>query len=524
MADPLSGVYKARQSPRVVVSRTPSGARPGRANSALSQRFERIATGRTASRQGPRYWRPEEIGSGVAPPRVPWRRYAGGNWTGVRLMRIVMIGAGYVGLVSGACLADFGHEVVCVEVDESKVASLREGRVPIYEPGLSELVLANQAAGRLTFTTSLKAAGRGANAIFIAVGTPSLAEIGSADMRFVHDAAREIAGVIEEFTVVVVKSTVPIGAGDEVERIIAERAPRDRFAVVSNPEFLREGAAIEDFKRPDRVVIGVEDDRAREVMREIYQPIESNGGPIVYTSRRSSEMIKYAANVFLAMKVTFINEIADLCERLGADVLDVSHGIGLDDRIGRRFLNPGPGFGGSCFPKDTLALTKLAADAKAPIRLVETLVDVNDKRKTAMAAKIVAACGGSVAGKRIAVLGLTYKPKTDDMRDAPSLVIVPELQAAGARVVAYDPEGLRTAKPLLPGVEFADNAYACLKGADAAVVVTEWDEFRALDLARVKASLAAPIMVDLRNIYPIKAMKALGFRYVCVGRGFGGEG
>jgi UDPglucose 6-dehydrogenase len=293
---------------------------------------------------------------------------------------------------------------------------------------------------------------------------------------------------------------------------------------VSNPEFLREGAAIEDFKRPDRVVIGVEDDRAREVMREIYQPIESNGGPIVYTSRRSSEMIKYAANVFLAMKVTFINEIADLCERLGADVLDVSHGIGLDDRIGRKFLNPGPGFGGSCFPKDTLALTKLAADAKAPIRLVETLVDVNDKRKTAMAAKVVAACGGSVAGKRIAVLGLTYKPKTDDMRDAPSLVIVPELQAAGARVVAYDPEGLRTAKPLLPGIEFADNAYACLKGADAAVVVTEWDEFRALDLARVKASLAAPIIVDLRNIYPIRAMKALGFRYVCVGRGFGGEG
>ena len=323
-----------------------------------------------------------------------------------------MIGAGYVGLVSGACLADFGHEVVCVEVDESKVANLREGRVPIYEPGLSELVIANQAAGRLTFTTNLKAAGPVAEAIFIAVGTPSQAEVGSADMRFVHEAAREIADVIEDFTVVVIKSTVPIGAGDEVEQIIAERAPRGKFAVVSNPEFLREGAAIDDFKRPDRVVIGVEDDRAREVMRRIYQPIEHNDGPIVYTSRRSSEMIKYASNVFLAMKVTFINEIADLCERLGADVLDVSHGIGLDDRIGRKFLNPGPGFGGSCFPKDTLALTKLAAEAKAPIRLVETLVDVNDKRKTAMAAKIVGACGGSVAGKRIAVLGLTYKPKT----------------------------------------------------------------------------------------------------------------
>ena len=361
-------------------------------------------------------------------------------------MRIVMVGAGYVGLVSGACLADFGHEVVCVEVDESKVLGLREGRVPIYEPGLSELVLANQAAGRLSFTTSLKEAGRGAQAIFIAVGTPSLAEVGSADMHFVHDAARAIGEIIEGFTVVVVKSTVPIGAGDEVERFVAKHAPQGSFAVVSNPEFLREGAAIEDFKRPDRVVIGVEDERARAVMGEIYRPIERNGGRIVYTSRRSSEMIKYAANVFLAMKVTFINEIADLCERLGADVLDVSHGIGLDDRIGRKFLNPGPGFGGSCFPKDTLALTKLAAEAKAPIRLVETLVDVNDKRKTAMAAKVIRACGGSVAGKRIAVLGLTYKPKTDDMRDAPSLVILPELQAAGARVVAYDPEGVRTRK------------------------------------------------------------------------------
>jgi UDPglucose 6-dehydrogenase len=439
-------------------------------------------------------------------------------------MRIVMVGAGYVGLVSGACLADFGHEVVCVEVDKNKVLGLREGRVPIYEPGLSELVIANQAAGRLSFTTSLEEAGGGAQAIFIAVGTPSLAEVGSADMHFVHDAARAIGKIIKDFTVVVVKSTVPIGAGDEVQRIIAEHAPKGSFAVVSNPEFLREGAAIEDFKRPDRVVIGVEDDRGREVMGEIYGPIERNGGHIVYTSRRSSEMIKYAANVFLAMKVTFINEIADLCEQVGADVLDVSHGIGLDDRIGRRFLNPGPGFGGSCFPKDTLALTKLAADAKAPIRLVETLVDVNDKRKTAMAAKVVAACGGSVAGKRIAVLGLTYKPKTDDMRDAPSLVILPELQKAGAHVVAYDPEGVRSAKALLPGVEFADNAYACVKAADAVVIVTEWDEFRALDLPRLKASVATPTIVDLRNIYPIETMKALGFRYVCVGRGFGGEG
>ncbi|HME84791.1 MAG TPA: UDP-glucose/GDP-mannose dehydrogenase family protein [Roseiarcus sp.] len=439
-------------------------------------------------------------------------------------MRIVMIGAGYVGLVSGTCLADFGHEVVCVDTDEEKVASLRDGRVPIYEPGLTDLVLSNQSAGRLSFATSLKAAARGARVIFIAVGTPSLAEVGSADMHYVYDAARAIAEVIEDFTVVVVKSTVPVGSADEVERIIAEHAQRDLFAVVSNPEFLREGAAIDDFKQPDRVIIGVEDERAREVMHEIYRPIQRSAGPILYTARRSAEMIKYAANVFLAMKVTFINEIADLCERVDADVLDVSRGIGLDDRIGAKFLNPGPGFGGSCFPKDTLALTRLAIDAKAPIRLVETLVEVNDKRKIAMARKVVEACGGSVAGKRIAVLGLTYKPKTDDIRDAPSLVIVPELQAAGARIVAYDPAGVRSARPLLPGVEFADSAYACLQGADAAVVITEWDEFRALDLVRVKAALAEPIIVDLRNIYPIHRMKALSFRYVCVGRGLGGEG
>ena len=439
-------------------------------------------------------------------------------------MRIVMIGAGYVGLVSGTCLADFGHDVVCVEVDEAKVAGLKQGHIPIYEPGLSELVLANQSEGRLSFTTSLEDAARGAQSIFIAVGTPSLAEVGSADMRYLHDAARAIADVIKDFTVVVVKSTVPIGACDEVERIIAERVPRDRFSVVSNPEFLREGAAIEDFKAPDRVVIGVEDERAREVMDKIYQPLSYVRVPIVYTSRRSSEMIKYAANVFLAMKVTFINEIADLCERVDADVLDVSRGIGLDGRIGPKFLKPGPGYGGSCFPKDTLALTKLAIEANAPIRLVETLVDVNEKRKIAMAQKVVVACGGSVAGKRIAVLGLTYKPNTDDMRDAPSLLIIRELQAAGAKIVAYDPEGVRSARPLLPCVKFAESAYACLEGADAAVVITEWDEFGALDLKRVKAALAQPIMVDLRNIYPIETMKALGFRYAGIGRRLCGEG
>jgi len=439
-------------------------------------------------------------------------------------MRIAMIGAGYVGLVTGTCLADFGHDVVCVDTQADKVAALRVGRVPIYEPGLSELVLANQNAGRLSFTTSLKEAARGAKAVFIAVGTPSLAGVGSADLQYVHAAAREIAEVVEDFAVVVVKSTVPVGTCDDVERIIAERLPRERFAVVSNPEFLREGAAIEDFKAPDRIIVGVEDERAEAVMREMYRPMEGFAGPLVVTARRSSEMIKYAANVFLAMKVTFINEVADLCERVDADVVDVSRGIGLDKRIGARFLNPGPGFGGSCFPKDTLALTKLATDAKSPIRLVETLVDVNQKRMVAMARKIAGACGGSVAGKRIAILGLTYKPKTDDMRDAPSLVIVPELQAAGARIVAYDPEGAKMAGPLLPGVEFAENAYACLQGADAAAIVTEWDEFRALDLLRVKAALKTPIVVDLRNIYPIKMMKDLGFRYVSIGRGYNGEG
>jgi len=432
-------------------------------------------------------------------------------------MRIVMVGAGYVGLVTASCLADLGHEVVCVEVDKTKVAALKKGQVPIYERGLSELVIDNQNAGRLSFTASLSEVVRGPHAIFIAVGTPTLAEVGSADMHYVHDAARAIADLIEDFAVIVVKSTVPVGACDEVERIIAERVPRNRFAVVSNPEFLREGAAIEDFKQPERVVIGVEDERARLVMAKIYEPLSLVRAPIIYTSRRSSELIKYAANVFLAMKVTFINEIADLCERVDADVLDVSLGVGLDSRIGPKFLSPGPGFGGSCFPKDTLALTKLAREAEAPIRLVETLVEVNDTRMVAMAQKVVAACDGSVVGKRIAVLGLTYKAGTDDMREAPSLVIVPKLQAAGAHIIAYDPAGMRSAKSLLPGVEFAERAYDCLEGAD--VVMTEWDEFRALDLKRVRAALTQAIMVDLRNIYSIETMKALGFRYVCIGRG-----
>jgi UDPglucose 6-dehydrogenase len=439
-------------------------------------------------------------------------------------MRIVTIGAGYVGLVTSACLADFAHEVVCVDINEDKIAALRVGRIPIYEPNLSELVLANQSAGRLSFSTELSEAARSAKAIFIAVGTPAVADTGAADLSDVLAAARQIADVIEDFTVVVLKSTVPVGACDEVERILAARVSLERFAVVSNPEFLREGAAIKDFKHPDRLVVGVEDERAEAIMREMYHPMEGRAGPLVVTSRRSSEMIKYAANVFLALKVTFINEIADLCERVDADVVDVARGIGLDKRIGARFLNPGPGFGGSCFPKDTLALTKLAHDAKSPIRLVETLVDVNEKRMIAMARKIQSACGGSVAGKRIAVLGLTYKPKTDDMRDAPSLVIVPQLQKAGATVVAYDPEGMKMARALMPGIEFAESAYACLEGADAAAIITEWDEFRALDLQRVRAALATPIVIDLRNIYPVRTMRALGYRYVCVGRGLGGEG
>jgi UDPglucose 6-dehydrogenase len=434
-------------------------------------------------------------------------------------MRIAMVGAGYVGLVSGACFADFGHEVVCVDQDVAKIAALRNGQVPFYEPGLGELVAANQRAGRLSFTTDIAEGLRGAKAVFIAVGTPTIPGEGAADMRFVYQAAREIAGAIDSFVVVVNKSTAPIGTCDEIERLIGERAASDRFVVVANPEFLREGAAIKDFKQPDRVVIGVEDDEARRVMRDIYRPLERNGNAIVFTTRRTAELIKYAANVYLAMKVTFINEIADLCEKVGGDVLDVAHGIGLDKRIGRKFLNPGPGFGGSCFPKDTLALTKLAADARSPMRLVETLVDVNEKRKVAMAHKIIRACGGSVKGKTLAVLGLTYKPNTDDMRDAPSLVIVPILQEAGARIVAFDPEGAKSAEALLPGVTFASGPYACLEGADALVVITEWDAFRALDLTRVKTALRDPVVIDLRNIYSQDTMNALGFRYEGVGRG-----
>jgi UDPglucose 6-dehydrogenase len=437
-------------------------------------------------------------------------------------MRIAMIGAGYVGLVSGACLADFGHSVVCIDRDPSKIESLNAGRMPIYEPGLEALVAENVRQGRLAFSTSMGEAVAEADAVFIAVGTPSRRGDGFADMSFVRAAAREIARALSGFTVVVTKSTVPVGEGDEVERIIRDANPSAEFAVVSNPEFLREGAAIEDFKRPDRIVVGTDDPRAEKVMREIYRPLSLNAAPIYLMGRRTAELTKYAANAFLAAKITFINEIADLCEEVGADVQAVARGIGLDKRIGSKFLHAGPGYGGSCFPKDTLALVKTAQDAGTPLRLVETVVAVNDQRKRAMARKVIRACGGSVRGKTIAVLGLTFKPETDDMRDAPSLAIVAGLQDAGAKVRAYDPEGMEQARPMMPTVELAESAYACAEGADAVVIVTEWNAFRALDLTRLSKSMSSggadPVLVDLRNIYDAKTAMEHGFTYEGVGR------
>jgi UDPglucose 6-dehydrogenase len=432
-------------------------------------------------------------------------------------MRITVVGCGYVGLVSGTCFSDFGHEVTCVDQDLAKVEALRRGEIPIYEPGLESLVSSNVQAGRLTFSTDLAQSVEGASVVFIAVGTPSRRGDGHADLGYVYQAAREIARAIRDYTVVVTKSTVPVGTGDEVERIMRSERPGIDIAIVSNPEFLREGAAINDFKRPDRIVIGTTDERAREVMAEIYRPLYLNQGPLVFTDRRSSELIKYAANAFLSMKITFINEIADLCEVIGADVQEVARGIGLDKRIGSKFLHAGPGFGGSCFPKDTLALVKIAETAKSPLRLVETTVSVNDERKKRIASRIVQVCGGSVAGKKIAVLGLSFKPNTDDMRDAPSLVIVPMLQAAGAEIVAFDPEAIANARALLPGVAFAKDAYACVAGADALVITTEWDAFRALDLKRVKAIMRGNLVVDLRNIYRPLEMKQRGFAYQGIG-------
>ncbi len=434
-------------------------------------------------------------------------------------MKIAMVGSGYVGLVSGACFADFGHEVVCIDKDPAKIESLQNGIMPIYEPGLAELVAANVKAGRLTFTTDLAQGITAASAIFIAVGTPSRRGDGHADLSFVHAVAAEVGRNLKQPAVIVTKSTVPVGTGDEVERIIAEANPGVQFAVASNPEFLREGAAIGDFKHPDRIVVGTDDEWARGVMNEVYRPLFLNKSPMLFTSRRSSELIKYAANAFLAVKITFINEMADLCEKVGADVQDVARGIGMDGRIGSKFLHAGPGYGGSCFPKDTLALLKTAEDYEAPTRIVEAVVKVNDARKRAMGRKVIEALGGMEAarGKKVALLGLTFKPNTDDMRDAPSIAIAQALADAGVAVSAYDPEGMELAKPLMPAVAMQPNAYAAIEGADATVIVTEWDAFRALDLDRIK-KIAAPVLVDLRNVYDPAEVRAKGFTYVSVGR------
>jgi len=432
-------------------------------------------------------------------------------------MKITMIGTGYVGLVSGACFADFGHTVTCVDKDESKIAAIRGGKMPIYEPGLDSLVASNVAARRLDFTTDLAEGVKGADAIFIAVGTPSRRGDGHADLTYVYAAAQEIAEALDGPAVIVTKSTVPVGTGDEVERIMREVRPDLEVAAVSNPEFLREGAAIGDFKRPDRIVVGTEDPRATAVMRQIYRPLYLGESPLLFTSRRTAELIKYAANAFLATKITFINEIADLCEAVGAEVKDVARGIGLDNRIGSKFLHAGPGYGGSCFPKDTLALIKTGQDYDSPIRIVEAVAQVNDTRKRAMGRKVIKALGGDARGKKVALLGLTFKPNTDDMRDAPSIAIVQALQDAGAHVCAYDPEGMEAASAMMPGVDMASDPYAAASGADALVLVTEWDIFRALDLKRIAATMNAPILVDLRNIYPATEASAAGFKLYRVG-------
>ena len=433
-------------------------------------------------------------------------------------MRVAMIGTGYVGLVSGACFADFGHYVTCVDKDDGKVAALKRGEMPIYEPGLDDLVAANVRAGRLAFTTELKGPVADADAVFIAVGTPSRRGDGYADLSYVHAAAREIAAALSGFTVVITKSTVPVGTGDEVERIIREARPDADVAVVSNPEFLREGAAIQDFKHPDRIVVGTDSERAGEVMNELYRPLYLNQAPILGTGRRTAELIKYAANAFLATKITFINEIAELAEKVGADVQQVARGIGLDNRIGSKFLHAGPGFGGSCFPKDSVALAKTAQDNEAPLRIVETVIAVNDARKRAMARKVAAALGGDLRGRTVAVLGLTFKPNTDDMREAPSIPLIVALQDMGAKVRAYDPVGMAQAKAVLPDVTYCDDAYACAEKADALVLVTEWEEFRALDFDRLKAVMARPLVIDLRNVYRPDDMARQGFDYVSIGR------
>jgi UDPglucose 6-dehydrogenase len=433
-------------------------------------------------------------------------------------MRIAMIGSGYVGLVSGACLADFGHNVVCVDKDAERISALNRGDVPIFEPGLHDLIVSNARQGRLAFTSELAPAVAAAEAVFIAVGTPSRRGDGHADLSYVYTAAKEIAAALDGFTVIITKSTIPVGTGDEVDRIIRETRPDADFAVVSNPEFLREGAAIQDFKHPDRIVAGTDEDRARKVFAEIYRPLYLNKAPIVYTSRRSAELIKYAANAFLATKIAFINEMADLAEEVGADVQDVARGIGLDNRIGSKFLHAGPGFGGSCFPKDTRALLQTAHDYEVPLRIIEAVIAANDIRKRAMARKVSAAFGGALRGKTIAVLGLTFKPNTDDMREAPSIPLITALQDMGATVRAFDPVGMEHAKALLPDVVYCDGPYSCADGCDGVVIVTEWEQFRALDFNLMKQRMACPLLVDLRNIYSSDEMKRHGFLYVGIGR------
>ncbi|MEZ5744871.1 MAG: UDP-glucose/GDP-mannose dehydrogenase family protein [Sphingomonadaceae bacterium] len=433
-------------------------------------------------------------------------------------MKIAIVGSGYVGLVSGACFADFGHEVVCIDKDQAKIDRLLAGQMPIYEPGLDDLVARNVRDGRLSFTTDLASGIADCRAIFIAVGTPSRRGDGHADLSFVYAVASEVGANLKSPAVVVTKSTVPVGTGDEVERLLGEANPQVKFAVASNPEFLREGAAIDDFKRPDRIVIGTDDEWAREVMSEVYRPLFLNKSPILFTTRRSAEIIKYAANAFLATKITFINEMADLCEKVGGNVQDVSRGIGLDNRIGAKFLHAGPGYGGSCFPKDTLALLKTAEDYDSPLRIVEAVSKVNDSRKRAMGRKVIEALGENPRGKKVALLGLTFKPNTDDMRDAPSIAIAQALADVGVEVSAYDPEGMELAQPLMPEVQMKRDAYEAIEGADAVVIVTEWDAFRALDFARIKASARAPVMIDLRNIYEPEEMRAAGFTYSSIGR------
>jgi UDPglucose 6-dehydrogenase len=433
-------------------------------------------------------------------------------------MRIAMIGAGYVGLVSGACIADFGHHVTCVDKDEAKICALNAGDVPIYEPGLSEIIRSNVGAGRLEFSTNLSVAVQGAEAIFIAVGTPSRRGDGHADLSYVYAAVREIAASLTGFSVVITKSTVPVGTGHEIERIVRELRPELDVAVVSNPEFLREGAAIHDFKHPDRIVIGTDDERARRVVSAVYRPLHLSQSPILYTDRKTAELIKYAANAFLATKITFINEIADLCERVGADVQDVARGMGLDNRIGPKFLHAGPGFGGSCFPKDIRALVKTAQDHDVSLRILEAVESINDTRKRAMARKVSSAFSGVMRGKTVAVLGLTFKPNTDDMREAPAIPLITALQDMGAKVRVYDPAGMEQAKHFLTGVTYCLDPYHCVDNADAVVLITEWEQFRALDFAKIKDAMACPVMVDLRNVYRPHEMKQKGFAYTSVGR------